>query len=114
LARELSDAKRQRRGTYLPNAASAEEGLNHLGNYYRELNALMNPSRSDRLEPAESPRPNSPTSTAPARRESFSQPSGLQSSTLQPASGLQSTSRGLTPESEWRRTFPKKPNGSPR
>jgi len=38
----------------------------------------------------------------------------LGTSSLQPASGLDSRARGLTPEDEWRRRFPKKPGGQER
>ena len=37
---------------------------------------------------------------------------GLGKASLQPASGLQSGARGLTPENEWRRMFPHKPGYS--
>jgi hypothetical protein len=40
--------------------------------------------------------------------------STLETSSLQPASGLDSRARGLTPEDEWRRRFPKKAGGQER
>ena len=96
-------------------APTLDEALNRVGAHYRELNQLVNPPRLDREESVEPARSNNAASTAPTRRDANLQTgSGLQQGTLQPAAGLQGTSRGLTPESEWRRMFPKKPNGSPR
>ncbi len=96
-------------------APTLDEALNRVGGHYRELNQLVNPPRLDREENVEPSRPNNSTTTAPTRPDASLQTgTGLQQGTLQPASGLQGTSRGLTPESEWRRMFPKKPNGSPR
>ena len=96
-------------------AATTDEAVNRLGTHYRELNSLLNPPRLDREQAVEASRPNPAAAAAPARREANLQTgTGLHQGSLQPASGLQSMSRGLTPEAEWRKKFPKKPNGSPR
>ena len=53
--------------------------------------------------------------SAPAPRPGKGLHTGrLQTGSLQPAYGVESGARGLTPEDEWRRMFPKKPNGQPR
>jgi hypothetical protein len=54
-----------------------------------------------------------PAAVASKRREGL-QIGGLATRSLQPAGGLETNSRGLSSEEQWRRMFPKKPNGDAR
>ena len=54
-----------------------------------------------------------PAAAAAKRREGL-QIGGLATRSLQPACGVHSHSRGLSSEEQWRRMFPKKPNGDAR
>ena len=67
------------------------------------------PAKNDEWDSALEPEPSKAGLQHGGLQSSGLQTKGLSTKSVQPASGLHSGARGITPESEWRKMFPRKP-----